>query len=578
MTPDEHMGEGEREMPAATGPDGEPGVADLLGAGGEAPAARNGGQNGAQNGGRRADLGHEGGLGVRDQIKRYRTAFLAVVSMILIAAASAGYILDHERLTLPTWVPVLGHEHFLLKGEFSTAQAVTPGQGQSVTIAGAKIGEIASVSLHEGRAIVTMEVKPSYARYIYRDATMLLRPKTQLQDITVEVSPGTPAAGRLHSGETVPLSQTTPNVNLDEFLASFDTETRDYVQLLLAGAAEGLHGNSRNLAAAFKRFSPFARDIAELSRELAKRHVYIARALHNFRLLVEALGSKNKALAELVDSANASLGAFAQQDHAVQTTLHELPGALRETNEGLGKLAGTARVAAPTLTALHPFAVALGPAQEEVQPALRKTTPILEHEVRPFAREIEPVVSEIQPDLQEVSEAFPKLVSTFTVLNEFFNELAYNPGSNQAGFLFYLNWFNHNLNSLFANADANGPIGNGLIYFACKQLFTLPGVAEVNPTARAVIGLLHPPAAVPGVGGVAGECPAQTGGGVSSASELAGRVFGKGLGSTFGVEEDGEGGGGTLTSLSGRSPLGGLAPQGRRASQGGRAARSGGAG
>ncbi len=91
---------------------------------------------------------------------------------------------------------------------------------------------------------------------------MLLRPKTQLQDITVEVDPGTPAAGRLKSGATIPISQTSPNVNLDEFLSSLDADTRNYVQLLLAGAAQGLHGNSRNLAAAFKRFSPFARDIA----------------------------------------------------------------------------------------------------------------------------------------------------------------------------------------------------------------------------------------------------------------------------------------------------------------------------
>jgi phospholipid/cholesterol/gamma-HCH transport system substrate-binding protein len=515
----------EREMPAATGHDGEQ-QPDLL-------AAGNGG-GAAANGGRRSDLGHEGGLGVRDQVRRYRSAFLAVVTIVVIAAASAGYILDHERLTLPTWFPVLGHEHFTLKGEFITAQATTPGQGQSVTIAGAKIGEISSVELHEGRAVVSMSLNPTYARYIYHDATMLLRPKTQLQDITVEVDPGTPAAGRLASGATIPISQTSPNVNLDEFLSSLDADTRNYIQLLLAGAAQGLNGNSRNLSAAFKRFSPFARDIAELGHELAARHTYIARGLHNFRLLIEALGSKDKALAELVDSANASLGAFAQQDRAVQSTLHQLPGVLHETKQGLAKLGAAARVAGPALTALHPFAVALGPALEQTQPFLRKTTPIFKNEIRPFAREIEPIVSEIQPNLKEIAAAFPNVITTISVLNEFLNELAYNPGPNQAGFLFYLDWFNHNANSLFASADANGPIGHGLIYFACQQLFTLPGAEEVNPTAKAVISLIRPPAA-----GVGGQCPASGGRGATSAAELAGRVFGKGLQSTFGFEGKG---------------------------------------
>ena len=41
---------------------------------------------------------HEGGLSVRDQIERYRTAFISVVTMIVIAAAVGGYILAHENL------------------------------------------------------------------------------------------------------------------------------------------------------------------------------------------------------------------------------------------------------------------------------------------------------------------------------------------------------------------------------------------------------------------------------------------------------------------------------------------------
>ena len=85
---------------------------------------------------------NDGGRGIRDQIERYRTAFIAVVTMVVVAAGSAGYILAHERLSVPAWVPVIGRETFVLKGEFETAQAVTPGQGQSVTIAGAKVGEI----------------------------------------------------------------------------------------------------------------------------------------------------------------------------------------------------------------------------------------------------------------------------------------------------------------------------------------------------------------------------------------------------------------------------------------------------
>ena len=70
--------------------------------------------------------------------------------MFLIAIFVGGYVLSQERLILPGWVPVVGSATSSLSAYFETAQALTPGQGQAVTIAGAKIGEIESVELHAG--------------------------------------------------------------------------------------------------------------------------------------------------------------------------------------------------------------------------------------------------------------------------------------------------------------------------------------------------------------------------------------------------------------------------------------------
>jgi phospholipid/cholesterol/gamma-HCH transport system substrate-binding protein len=458
--------------------------------------------------------GHEGGLSVRDQIERYRTAFIAVVTMIVVAAAVGGYILAHENLKLPGWVPVFGREYFTLKAEFQTAQAVTPGQGQAVTIAGAKIGEIASVDLNEGVATVVMKVVPKYAR-IYRNATLLLRPKTQLQDITVEVNPGTQSAGRLRSGEVIPLSQTAPNVNFDEFLAGLDGETRAYLQELLAGAGQGLKGNGKLLGAALKRFDPLARYGQEIAQQLESRSANIEHSIHNFRLLMEALGGKDKQLAQLVDASNAVFATFAQEDANVQSTLHLLPGALRKTATGLGKLATATSVLGPTLHKLQPFASSLGPGQEATRRLALKTTPTFKNEIRPFARQILPVVNDLAPATKGAGEAFPKLAASFSVLNEFFNELAYNPGPNKGGFLFFLDWANHNLNSVVSSSDGNGALGRSLVYFNCSILPLFTGAAEVNPTVNLLVGLLKPPTAA--------ECQSQgiTGAGAKTATASA---------------------------------------------------------
>src|SRR5947209_5950973 len=436
--------------------------------------------------------GHEGGLSVRDQIERYRTAFIAVLTMVLIAAVTGGYILAHENLKLPGWVPVLGREYFTLKADFQTAQAVTPGQGQAVTIAGAKIGEIASVNLNQGVARVTMKVTPKYAHF-YRNATLLLRPKTQLQDMTVEVNPGTPEVARLRSGEVIPLQQTAPNINFDEFLAGLDAETRSYLQELLAGLGQGLKNNAGALSATLKRFSPTARLIQQIAQQLEVRHANTARSIHNFRLLVEALAGKDKQLAELVDSSNAVFKTFAAEDANVQRTLRLLPGALHKTGVGLAKLATASNQLGPTLHKLLPFARSLAPANEATRKLAKETTPVIKNQIRPFARQILPVVGQLGPSTQQLGESFPKLRVSFSVLTEFFNELAYNPGPSKGNFLFFLAWGNHNLNSVVSSADAHGPFGRSVIYFNCEVLKLLKGVQEVNPTVNLLINLLRPP-------------------------------------------------------------------------------------
>jgi phospholipid/cholesterol/gamma-HCH transport system substrate-binding protein len=516
------------------GPAGGRGNGGGAGGGGNGGGAGGGGNGGPArgpgNGG--APDPHEGGRGIRDQIERYRTAFIAVVVMILVAAGSAGYILAHERLAVPAWVPIVGRESFVLEGEFSTAQAVTPGQGQSVTIAGAKIGEIASVELRDGRALVSMNLTPKYARYIYRDATALLRPKTGLKDETVEITPGRPSSGRVAPGYTIPIAQTSPDGNLEEFLDSFDAETRAALQELLAGAAEGLNGNAANLSATLKRFAPLAREFSEIGREVAKRQYYVEHGIHNFRLLLEALGSKDTKLAAAVASGNAVFAVFSREDRQVQETLRELPGVLSQANHGFDKLSTAVRVTGHTLHALEPFATALAPAQRAARASFAAITPILRNEVRPLFRQILPVLQQLQPSLKDFADASPQLTTAFTVINEFFNELNYNPGPGQAGFAFFADWAAHDLNSVVAQGDAHGSEGQTLVYFNCAQVPLLHSVAAADPTAGLVLGLLNPPSAAQCQAALKSNSAAATAAsratGVSADALLADRVFGQG--------------------------------------------------
>ena len=56
--------------------------------------------------------------------------------------------------------------------------------------AGVRIGDIGKVDLEDGKAVVTLELEPKYKGFIRQDATALLRAKTGLKDMFLEVDPG----------------------------------------------------------------------------------------------------------------------------------------------------------------------------------------------------------------------------------------------------------------------------------------------------------------------------------------------------------------------------------------------------
>ena len=414
---------------------------------------------------------------MKSAIRKHLRDFIAIVVLVLIAGFVALYVLAHQRTTLTGWIPIFGRDVFVLKGEFATAQAITPGQGQTVDIAGVEVGQITNVDLVNGRAIVTMEVKPKYADQIHPNATMLLRPKTGLKDMIVELDPGTRAGGPpVRDGFMVPVSNTQPDVNLDEFLSVLDGDTRTYLQLLLNGAATGLEGNGGNLAQVFRRFEPTARDGAKFTKLLSQRRQYIRRSIHNFGVFVNALAARDQQLATFVDNSNTVFKHFANQDANLQRTIALLPAALRDTNRALRQAKAFADQAGPALGALRPGARAFGPSLVATRPFLRETTPIIRDQLRPFTRVATPVVKEIRPAASAFADATPDLTTTFRVLNAFLNGLAYNPPGRAEGYMFYLAWLNHVTNSLFATRDAGGPIRRGVLLVECADLLGVNGL------------------------------------------------------------------------------------------------------
>jgi phospholipid/cholesterol/gamma-HCH transport system substrate-binding protein len=436
---------------------------------------------------------------VRRAIRKHLADFVAVFFIFVIALAVAGVILSNQRFYLPAWVPVVGTDFFELEAELATGQAVVPGQGQTVNVAGVKVGEVGEVELRDGRAVVQMLIKDEYKK-VYRDATILLRPKTGLKDMYLSLDPGTRAAGRMREGSTVRVANTLPDVNPDEVLSKLDADTRAYLRVLLNSGAEAFSDGpgERQTAAAdlretFKRFEPTARDARAVTEALAKRRTNIRRVIHNFQLLATELGRKDDQIAQLVDSANANFQALAAEESSIRASLRLLPGTLGQTEDTFRKASALAAELGPTLQDLRPFARALGPSLRRLRPFLRQTTPIIRTQLRPFARDVRPTVRDLRAAAEDLAVVTPRLTKTFKVVNKFFNLLAYNPAGSEEGYLFWSSWAAHAGATIFTTQDAHGPVRRGLVLISCPAFTVLDQLKLTNPQLGTLVELLNAP-------------------------------------------------------------------------------------
>jgi phospholipid/cholesterol/gamma-HCH transport system substrate-binding protein len=388
-----------------------------------------------------------------------------VLGLIVLAAFVAIYILNAQSVRFPFVEESPKH----ITVELQNAQAVEPGQGQTVRVAGVEVGRISDVKVVRGIAAVDVELEPEYKDLIREDATALLRPKTVLKDMFLEVSPGT---GRvLDEGGRISVANTLPDVDPDEIYAALDSDTRPYLKLLVSGAGEGLKGRGTDLREVFRRFEPVHRDLARVTRATARRRVALKRLIHRYGVLLEELGRRPDDLRRLVSASHAVFDTLANEDQSISTSVARLPGSLQATERALTEVRSFAPALRTTLEALREPVRKLPATNAALTPFLEDTTPVLREEIRPFVRAARPFTDDLRLAARDVSKAAPDLDTSLEETNRFFNMGAYNPGGAESlaglsvpqqrarneGFLYWLAWTAQNGVSLFNTADAQGP-------------------------------------------------------------------------------------------------------------------------
>jgi ABC-type transporter Mla subunit MlaD len=244
---------------------------------------------------------------------------------------------------------------FRLNAQFATAVNI---KGKSpVRIAGVNVGKVTSIKRQGTTALVGMEIE-SRGLPIHSDATVKIRPRIFLEgNWFVELKPGSPSGNTLSSGSTLPITQSSDPVQLDQVLDALNTDTRANLQNFLIGYGDGLTRKPsaadnaeqdpivRGLNAAqalndtYRRAPSSLRAGAVVSQATSGTETHdISKLVASIGKVAAALNVHEQQLGELIGNFNTFFHSFAAQAPSLKATVAVLPSSLRSIDDGLREL------------------------------------------------------------------------------------------------------------------------------------------------------------------------------------------------------------------------------------------------
>jgi len=247
---------------------------------------------------------------------------------------------------------------YQLKAVFENAPPIH--KGQAVRIAGVDVGKVSAVEPVGGDSpavVVTMKLKDE-ALPIHKDAQIKVRPRLFFEgNLFFDIRPGTPQAGTVDDGDTIPVSQTSAPVQLDQVLGTLTTNTREDLQKLLIGYGDALNGppqpgedadqdpdtkgetGAQALNDSLKYSAASLRGGAVLNDATQGTELHdLSKLIGSQQKVFAALSSHEGSLKDLITNFNTTMGALASQESNLRATIHELPQVLEAARPALDNL------------------------------------------------------------------------------------------------------------------------------------------------------------------------------------------------------------------------------------------------
>lgn len=260
--------------------------------------------------------------------------------------------------------------------------------GRDVRVAGVTVGEIRATRREGDDARIELVLHDDHI-IVHRDAEVHLRPHLLFEGSSfVDLDPGSPSAPPLAPGSTIPTSQTSHYVTLDEALRILRPRIRRQLASLGHSAAQTLRGDAVAGVQRTLRSAPsLTRHVAGVARALqGPDRRELAATIRGSARTLDALAAKEALLAPALRRLARTSAGLATDDGApLDASLAELPGTLQTLRDVAPMLERTThrldRFGTQAAPALPDFARALAgvrPVIARATPVLRRGTPLVD--------------------------------------------------------------------------------------------------------------------------------------------------------------------------------------------------------
>src|SRR3954449_8014925 len=286
-----------------------------------------------------------------------------IAAMVLFALTCFG-------LLLFLWLALGGPVQLKPKGYRFDASFAEAGQlavESDVRISGVPVGKVKELTpdTQTGHTDVQIQLDSRYAP-LPSDAKAILRQKTLLGETYVELTPGHRSAPPIQEGGTLPASQVSDTVELDEILRSFDPKTRAAFQDWMQTQAQAISGRGQDLNDALGNLAPFAEDTADIVSILNRQEGAVSRLIANTGVVFGALSERDGQLRSLIQNSNTVFATTAARDDELKASIRALPTFEDESRKTFDRLTEFAQETDPLITQLRPAARELSPTLQDL--------------------------------------------------------------------------------------------------------------------------------------------------------------------------------------------------------------------